>query len=97
MTRLLETYRSKPPMAREALLLLLALLVGLIVLPIAVYYTGHEVLGPYADGGLLRFWGDFFVGLGHGGLPWWFLALGPYVLVMFCRVARFAWRRSSEV
>ena len=82
---------------RAAPLLLLALLVGLIVLPIAVYYTGHEVLGPYADGGLLRFWGDFFVGLGHGGLPWWFLALGPYVLVMFCRVARFAWRRSSEV
>ena len=95
--RLLEAYRSRPLLAREALLLLGAILIGLIVLPIAVYCTGHEVLGPYARGGLLHFWGDFFLGLAHGELPWWLLALGPYALVMFCRAAALAWRRTTRV
>ncbi|MGE0582431.1 MAG: hypothetical protein AB7P31_09935 [Steroidobacteraceae bacterium] len=97
MPRFLDTYRARPPIVREALLLLVALLIGLVMLPVAIYYTGHEVLGPYLRGGLLRFWGDYFAGLAHGGLPWWLLALGPYALVMSCRGARLAWRLSARM
>jgi hypothetical protein len=94
---LLDRYRSQPPLIREAWLFLALLLVGLCMVPVAVYYTGHEMLGPYAEGGLLQFWRDYFTGLARGGLPWWLLALGPYAFVMSCRGARIAWRRSARV
>ncbi|MCW5570984.1 MAG: hypothetical protein KIT78_07790 [Steroidobacteraceae bacterium] len=97
MSDLLARYRSQSTLARESWLLLVLLSVGVIVLPVAVYVSGHELLGPYARGGFFRFWGDFFLGLARGGLPWWLLAIGPYALVMSCRVARFAWRRSARV
>jgi len=53
--------------------------------------------GPaFPDAGFLRFWGDFFVGLAHGGRAWWVLALGPYALIMLARGARAAWRQGAR-
>jgi|JRYI01.1.fsa_nt_gb hypothetical protein len=97
MARLPEILRSRPWPQREALVLFAALIVGLILLPPAVYYTGHEMLGPYARGGLPQFWGDYLAGLVHGSLPGWLLALGPYACVMFGRGARLAWRLGARV
>lgn len=95
MSSFIEQYRARSPLAREAVLAGVAIFIGVSVLPLAVYFTGMKVLGPYAGGGLFRFWGDFFVGLAHGGVPWWLLALGPYALVLAGRGFRLAWRRSA--
>lgn len=97
MRSLLAPFRSPSLLVREGALLVAALLLGITLIPVAVYFTGHEVLGDYAGGGLFRFWGDFFLALYRGQLPWWLLALGPYALVMFTRATRAAFRRSARV
>ncbi|HNR23163.1 MAG TPA: hypothetical protein PKL49_09075 [Steroidobacteraceae bacterium] len=96
MTSPIAAYRARSPLAREALLALIALIVGVTLLPLAVYYTGVEILGPYSEGGLWRFWGDFFKGLARGGLSWWLIALGPYALLLFARGARGALRWTAR-
>ncbi|MBV6423529.1 MAG: hypothetical protein NAOJABEB_01325 [Steroidobacteraceae bacterium] len=93
----LARFRAHSPLVREAVLVAVALLAGITLLPLAVYLTGRDVLGAYTNGGFLRFWGDFFVGLAHGGRAWWVLALGPYALIMLARGARAAWRQGARV
>ncbi len=72
---------------RDATLLLVALLVGVFVLPLLVYFTGTMVLGPYAKGGPGAFLAGYFGDLAH--LRWfsWSLALGPLVIAAMWRVA----------
>jgi hypothetical protein len=96
MANPIATYRAQSPVVREALIALIALIVGVTLLPVAVYYTGVETLGPYTGGGLWRFWGDFFKGLAQGGLSWWLIALGPYALLLFARGARAAFRLTAR-
>lgn len=61
--------------------LLAALAFGLLALPWLVYGTGTTLLGPYASGGALAFYGDFARGLAT--LRWysWAIALGPLAIV----------------
>lgn len=96
MPQPLVALRSSSPLTRELLWLLACLIVGVTLLPIAVYYTGVRVLGPYTGGGLWSFWGDFFRGLGHGGGPWWLIVAGPYALLLFVRAVRAGWRRFNS-
>jgi len=96
MANPIAAYRARPPLVREALIALIALIVGITLLPLAVYYTGVEILGPYSEGGLWRFWGDFFKGLARGGLSWWLIALGPYALLLFARATRTAFRLTAR-
>jgi len=74
---------------RDFLWLLVALLVGVLVLPVLVYVTGTSILGPYAKGGPGAFLSDFLGGLAHLRWSSWSLALGPLVIVAIWRaVAR---------
>jgi thiamine transporter ThiT len=73
-------------LSRDVAWLLIALLVGVLVLPLLVYFTGISILGPYAKGGPGAFMSDFVGDLAH--LRWfsWSLALGPLVIVALWRV-----------
>src|ERR1044072_2244977 len=63
------------------------LLIGLIVLPAAIFSVGGSLLGPYGDnGGLGRFYGDFFGDLAEPSVRAWALALGPLVLISILRL-----------
>jgi hypothetical protein len=66
---------------RDKYWLLAALLFGVLVLPLLVFVTGAQLLGPYAGGGAGAFLADHLRGL--GGLRWhaWTLVLGPVVVV----------------
>lgn len=97
MRHLLDRFRNASPIAREGIVFSLALFAGITLLPLAVWLVGARLLGPYTNGGYLRFWGDFFVGLASGGLAWWLLALGPYLLLLFFRLIRRAVRVPREV
>jgi hypothetical protein len=65
--------------------LLAALAFGLLALPYLVYLTGATLLGPYASGSALAFYGDFARGLAT--LRWfsWTIALGPLAIVVVWR------------
>jgi len=72
---------------RDAAWLLIALLVGVFVLPLLVYLSGTMVLGPYAKGGPGAFMAGYFGDL--ASLRWfsWSLALGPLLVAVIWRAA----------
>lgn len=79
-------WRGTNPVVREIVLLIAALLIGITLMPIGVYFVGERVLGAYGtDQGLGSFWGDFFRGLGRGAMAQWLLFVGPYALLQFLR------------
>src|ERR1700748_3180594 len=78
---------------RELLVLGVALLCGLVLVPLAIWMVGNRILGPYTHGvepagGPMRLLGDFFDGLAHGSVIFWCVGLGPYLLIS---VARLFW------
>jgi hypothetical protein len=63
------------------------LAVGLLLLPAAIFAVGGSLLGPYGDnGGLGRFYGDFFGDLAEPSARAWALALGPLALISVLRL-----------
>jgi hypothetical protein len=73
---------AKPmsPLAREGVLFLSLLLVGLILLPLSVYLVGGNIFGDYAGGGIGSFYGTLYRSLFGGNIPVLFLILTPYLL-----------------
>lgn len=79
-------WRGLNPIVRELVVLFGALLIGITLMPLGVYFVGERVLGAYGTGqGFGAFWGDFFRGLGSGAMAQWLLFVGPYALVQFFR------------
>ncbi|HEX4972168.1 MAG TPA: hypothetical protein VFV69_14020 [Steroidobacteraceae bacterium] len=63
------------------------LAVGLLLLPALIFTVGGSLLGPYGDnGGLGRFYGDFFGDLAEPSVRAWAIALGPLVLISILRL-----------
>lgn len=63
------------------------LAVGVLLLPALIFAVGGSLLGPYGDnGGLGRFYGDFFGDLGEPSVRAWAIALGPLVLISILRL-----------
>jgi hypothetical protein len=84
------TVRSR--LSRELILFGTALLIGLIGVPLAIWFVGNRILGPYTHGanthaGPMALLGDFFVGLSHGWISYWVVAVGPAVIIIFVRIA----------
>ena len=59
---------------RDATWVGVAIALGLLVLPPVVYATGVKTLGPYANGGLGAFLGDYYVSLAKLQPAAWLLA-----------------------
>ena len=63
------------------------LAVGLFVVPATIFAVGGALLGPYGDnGGLGRFYGDFFGDLAEPSMRAWAIALAPLVLISVLRL-----------
>jgi hypothetical protein len=71
---------------RELIIFLVLLAVGFFVLPWLIWVAGFLLLGAYANGGPFALFADFFVGLAHGSLVYWAVALGPWMFVLLARV-----------
>lgn len=85
--------QEHPRLRRELYFAGGALVTGFVALPLLIYLAGTLTLGKYETGALGAFLADFFGGLFRGWLPPWGVVLGPYLLVLFLRLARFTWRR----
>jgi hypothetical protein len=73
------------------------LVVGLLLLPALIFAVGGSLLGPYGDnGGLGRFYGDFFGDLGEPSVRAWAIALGPLVLISILRLVFVGTGREPE-
>lgn len=77
---------------RELLILGIAVVTGLVVIPLLIWLVGNRILGPYthtqdptAGTGPMRLLADYFTGLTHGSVIFWCVALGPYALLTLLR------------
>lgn len=67
---------------------------GLLPLPLAVYWVGQFVVGPYEGGGLVDLLDNLWTELARGSITAWILVLSPYVVIQCIRAARTLLRRS---
>ncbi len=91
--------RLSPRMRRELIVYGVALLFGLIAVPLLIWVGGNRVLGPYTHGqnlhaGPLALLQDFYLGLLHGSAVFWVVALGPAALVLLVRLFIYLVRRA---
>jgi len=79
-------------MRHELVLLGVALLLGLLVVPILIHYVGLQVFGsdPATLGDFL---GRYFAGLGAMNKTVWLLTLSPYLLLWWLRLVRLPLRQ----
>jgi len=85
-------YRALPTLPRELVTLGLMLLVGLTLLPLAIWFAGQAFLGEYVRdpsgspvGGFGSLWLDYARGILTGSFGHWVAFLGPWVLLMAAR------------
>jgi len=77
----------------EALILGVALLVGLLVMPALIYLAGSFTLEEYANGGVFALYFDFFKGLFEPRQSCWIVVAGPFVLLTLFRIFRLVLRK----
>jgi len=91
LTHLHHAYSGLSWARRELVIFGAALLTGLLVMPFLIWIAGNRVLGPYTHGenaraGPFALLTDYFVGLAHGSLVFWVVALGPALLLWLLRL-----------
>ena len=86
----------KRPIPRETLLFLVLALVGIALLPLAIFFVGDAVFGSYGGGGFGDFFESLLGKLGRADRFAWLLVLSPYILVQVVRLMVIGWRRSGS-
>jgi len=74
---------------RELALFLGFLLLGMLFLPMAVFFVGQLVFGDYGGAGFQDFYGQIHAAIRSGDGVVWFLVLSPYLI---CQILRFSFR-----
>ncbi|MDB6046310.1 MAG: hypothetical protein JWM63_4861 [Gammaproteobacteria bacterium] len=85
---------------RESIIFGSAFAAGLLLMPFLIWLVGNRVLGGYTHrqdlhAGPVKLLGDFFVGLAHGSVIFWCVAVGPYLLISLVRLL-YAFIRSPQ-
>jgi len=81
---------------REFFWILIALPVGVLLLPPLIWLVGSHVFGAYAGGNTGELVDHFFRGLGHGQQAFWIVALGPYLAIVTVRLTAAAVRATHR-
>jgi hypothetical protein len=92
LARLRRIFTIRSRLGRELILIGVALLIGFVVVPLAIWLVGNRILGPYSHGsnphaGPMALLGDFFAGLSLGWVSFWVVALGPLAIIQLGRLA----------
>jgi hypothetical protein len=93
ISRSRDWYLSQPTLSFEAVTLGLAVLFGLVVMPVLIYLAGSVALNAYANGGLFALYGDFFKGLVELRPSCWIVVAGPFVFLTVFRFFRLILRK----
>lgn len=78
---------------KETALFVWLLLIGLLVVPIAIYLVGEYVFGAYGGNGFMAFYGDLHGRLRERDPVVWFLVLSPYLVWQLFRLTVWSFRR----
>jgi hypothetical protein len=82
---------------KEAAVFLVLLFVGLVILPICIWFLGNAVFGAYDGAGYSDFFGTLTGKIRSGNLVAWFLVLSPWIVWQCLRLIAFGWRSAGEM
>jgi hypothetical protein len=88
-----DWYFALPRFKFEAMTLGLAVLAGLIVMPVLIYLAGRIALKEYIHGSVFALYWDFFKGLFQLRTSYWLVLAGPFVFLTLFRVFRWILRK----
>ena len=83
-----DWYFALPRLQFEVMTVGVAVLAGLLIMPVLIYLAGLAVLKPYAHGGVFSLYYDWFAGLFGGHSSFWIVVLGPLAFLTLFRVCR---------
>jgi len=83
------------PWVLESAIAVLALLIGVALMPVLIFYAGVATLGRYEGASLSNLFGSLFTGLREGSVASWAVFLGPYALYLLFRILRVCWRAGA--
>ncbi len=73
------------------------LFLGLVFLPIAIWFVGNAVFGTYGGTGYSDFFGSLSSRIRSGDAVAWFLVLSPWLGVQVVRLALAGWRHAQKM
>ena len=82
---------------KEAALFAGLLFLGLVILPIAVWFVGKAVFGVYGGTGYGDFFGTLIGKIRGGDLVAWFLVLSPWLVWQIARLMALGWRAAAKM
>jgi hypothetical protein len=85
------------PWALELAIAVVALLIGIALMPILIFYAGVGALGRYEGASLGHIYSSLFAGLGQSSAACWVVLLGPYGLYLLFKALRAWWRASAAL
>lgn len=72
------------------------LFVGLVLMPVAIFWVGQNLFGTYGGHGYGDFFGTISEKIRGGDGVAWFLVLSPYLVWQCLRLMVTAWRNSGR-
>lgn len=83
-------------LTRETALLAILLFVGIVLMPIAIWFVGQALFGEYGGTGFGDFFGTLSAKIRSGDRVAWFLVLSPYLSILCLRLMIWGWRKSAQ-
>ena len=81
----------------ELALALSLVFAGMVLLPLAIYFTGQSIFGEYSGAGFFEFYRRLSGEVRQGRAVVWFLVLSPYLILMLLRFTFWAFLRAKRV
>jgi hypothetical protein len=82
---------------REAAVFAGFLFLGLVLLPIAIWFVGKAVFGAYGGAGFVDFYGTLSGKIRSGDVVAWFLVLSPWLVWQSLRLSVLGWRAARRL
>ena len=89
--------RLQSTLKKEAALFAACLFIGLVLLPILVWFVGKTVFGAYGGHGFADFFGTLSARVRSGNPGAWFLVLSPWLALQVIRAAGAGWRQAGKL
>ena len=81
----------------EAALFLGLLFLGFVLVPIAIYLVGPQLIGEFGGHGYGEFFGEISGKIRSGDLAAWFFVLAPWLAWQVLRLTVYAWRKAGQL
>ena len=85
------------PWAAELIVAGVAVLAGLTLMPVLIFYAGVGALGRFDGASLGHLYSSLFEGLREASIASWVVFLGPYGLYLLFKALRSWWRASARL